>query len=1181
MADITGRRLGNYRLVRHLGHGGFAEVYLGEHLYLKSEAALKVLLTSPTDEDVELFRQEAQTLVGLRHPNIVRVLEFGVEGAITFLVLDYAPGGTARHRYPTGTRLPLATTVAYVKQVAAALQYAHNRGIIHRDIKPENILLDFDQHILLSDFGLALFAPTPELLSTQKGSGTAPYMPPEQLQGKPTFASDQYALAVVAYEWLCGKRPFEGDIWALFHQHLYVAPPPLRQLCPDVPAAVEEVILRALAKDPHQRFSSIQAFTLALERASHLYAAALDVDSQITAPLKSTLPSSEVTPTAMKHSRYGPAAQRRVFLTAAPADAAFAARLHADLEARGISIAQERFTDTPDAHQHDALRQVIREAPIALVVVSPQTRSSRTVKEQLRIISMYQRHLVFVWAAGGDLASVLPEAWGRTAMIDLVDAREARYQVALDEIIAFLEAATSTGTPEESTLPVPAGDPRNPYKGLRAFTREDATDFFGRDALIEELAETLEGLLTAEQHNVPASRLLTVIGPSGSGKSSVVMAGLLPGLQRGALSGSEAWVYLDPIVPGQRPLESLMLAFAPHLPERSVRSIREDLADDAARGLHLLATQLVRRAGVKVVLMIDQFEELFTQTVSERERQQVIDLLVAAVTEPAGPLVVLVTLRADFYDRPMHYLHLSQLIEAHQRSVLPMNLRDLRAVIEQPAALPDVQLLFEGELVGDLLFEAQGQVGALPLLEFTLDQLFQERDGHWLTRKAYRQIGGVKGALAKHAESTYASLPSDEHRRLARALFLRLIDPGVTEQDTTRRRAVLSELILDDPIQTRLLQETVDIFIAARLLTTNEIAGRITIEVSHEALIREWKRLAEWLREAREDITLQQAISADAAEWERRSMPRDRLYRGSQLKEASAWAKRNVPSRQEVAFLQASTRRRVRSTLSVVIVALLFLSTTGLTSWFLLHQPADPTRVTTSADAGIGSLRWAIESAPAKSTITFDTSLRKSVILLTSNDLTFTKSMTIRGPGAPSLAISGGKSGHIVRVLSGVTVAIFDLGFINSNTGQTGVGFIENEGTLTLTNSIVSGNRSSNLGGGIYNNGGNLTLVNSIVSRNSAPEGGGIYNDTMSELTLIRSTISENMASDAGGGIYDYEGRNHQSILISCTIRGNTAHNGGGIFVDGGHPLETRNSHITGNHAPTHPDVAGNIVPSQ
>src|SRR5438874_13282087 len=117
MADLTGHQLGNYRLVRHLGRGGFAEVYLGEHLYLKSEAALKVVRTSAKDEEMERFLKEAQTLVSLRHPNIVRVLEFGVEGDTPFLVTDYAPGGTVRYSYPMGCRLPLATTGAYVNQV--------------------------------------------------------------------------------------------------------------------------------------------------------------------------------------------------------------------------------------------------------------------------------------------------------------------------------------------------------------------------------------------------------------------------------------------------------------------------------------------------------------------------------------------------------------------------------------------------------------------------------------------------------------------------------------------------------------------------------------------------------------------------------------------------------------------------------------------------------------------------------------------------------------------------------------------------------------------------------------------------------------------------------------------------------------------------------------------------------
>src|SRR5437870_3530381 len=166
----------------------------------------------------------------------------------------------------------------------------------------------------------------------------------------------------------------------------------------------------------------------------------------------------------------------------------------------------------------------------------------------------------------------------------------------------------------------------------------------------------------------------------------------------------------------------------------------------------------------------------------------------------------------------MHYPELGQFIEDHHKPIFAMGIKDLRAIIEQPAALPDVQLSFEDDLVSDLLFETQGKIGALPLLQFTLDQLFQRRSGHQLTWQAYREIGGVKGALAKQAETTYAVLPSEEHRSLARVLFLRLIDPGVTEQDTTRRRAALSELSLLPATQTRLLAETIEAFTTARLL---------------------------------------------------------------------------------------------------------------------------------------------------------------------------------------------------------------------------------------------------------------------------------------------------------------------------------------------------------------------------
>src|SRR5438874_2638696 len=257
MADRIGQQLGNYRILRELGRGGFSDVYLGEHIYLKSHAALKILRTSLAEQDVNRFLVEAQTLVNLRHPHIVRVLEFVIERGSPVLMMDYAPGGTARQLYPHGSRLPLATAVAHIKQVAAALHYAHSRNVVHRDVKPENLLLGEQHELLLSDFGLALLSPSNELLSTQEMAGTIPYMAPEQIRGKPCFASDQYALGIIDYECLCGTRPFEGSTWQILHQHLEDAPPGLREKNGEIPEAVEAVLHRALAKDPQQRFASV------------------------------------------------------------------------------------------------------------------------------------------------------------------------------------------------------------------------------------------------------------------------------------------------------------------------------------------------------------------------------------------------------------------------------------------------------------------------------------------------------------------------------------------------------------------------------------------------------------------------------------------------------------------------------------------------------------------------------------------------------------------------------------------------------------------------------------------------------------------------------------------------------------------------------------------------------------
>jgi serine/threonine protein kinase len=268
MADHIGQRLGKYRLINLLGHGGYADVYLGEHIYIKTMAAIKVLHAQLEDEDVEKFRNEALMIAHLVHPHIVRVLDFDVDHYTPFLVMDYAPNGNLRSRHPKGTRVPPQIFLPYVKQVASALQYAHDQKLIHRDVKPENMLVGRNGEILLSDFGIALIAQSSHSQSTdQMVTGTVSYMSPEQIQGKPRPASDQYSLAVVVYEWLMGMKPFSGSYIEVVTQHLSSTPSSLHAQDASIPPSVEQVIFKALAKDHHQRFVRVQDFADALEQA--------------------------------------------------------------------------------------------------------------------------------------------------------------------------------------------------------------------------------------------------------------------------------------------------------------------------------------------------------------------------------------------------------------------------------------------------------------------------------------------------------------------------------------------------------------------------------------------------------------------------------------------------------------------------------------------------------------------------------------------------------------------------------------------------------------------------------------------------------------------------------------------------------------------------------------------------
>jgi eukaryotic-like serine/threonine-protein kinase len=268
MINNSTQQLGNYRLIRQLGSGSFADVYLGEHLYLKTQAAIKVMHTPMNTQDIQTFLKEAQTIAQLEHQNIVRVFDFGIDGSTPFLVMDYVPKGTLRQVHPRKSVLPLPLVISYVNQISTALQHAHDANVIHRDVKPENMLLNNRDEILLSDFGIAVAAHRTSSLKTLDKSGTPHYMAPEQSQGKPRPASDQYALGIVVYEWLCGTPPFHGELMQVLYQHAYTLPPSLREKVPTISVDVERVVLRALSKDPQQRYASVWTFAAALEEAA-------------------------------------------------------------------------------------------------------------------------------------------------------------------------------------------------------------------------------------------------------------------------------------------------------------------------------------------------------------------------------------------------------------------------------------------------------------------------------------------------------------------------------------------------------------------------------------------------------------------------------------------------------------------------------------------------------------------------------------------------------------------------------------------------------------------------------------------------------------------------------------------------------------------------------------------------
>jgi serine/threonine protein kinase len=263
---------GHYQAIEYIGKGGFADIFLGVHVDLKILVAIKVLRTSLGGQESQKLLEEAQLVAKLDHSHIVRVFDYGIapQSGSPYLVMQLAENGSLRDVYPIGYVLPLPRVLNYARQMGDALTYLHGRDLVHQDVKPENMLLLSHDRLLLSDFGLAVVV---RKMMTRQPEGfacTLAYTAPERFQAHytPDPASDQYALAVVMYEMLTGRCPFEGTNEHIIYGHRSLRPPSLCQLNPAIPVSVEQVILKALKKDPRQRFESVAAFIAAFESAS-------------------------------------------------------------------------------------------------------------------------------------------------------------------------------------------------------------------------------------------------------------------------------------------------------------------------------------------------------------------------------------------------------------------------------------------------------------------------------------------------------------------------------------------------------------------------------------------------------------------------------------------------------------------------------------------------------------------------------------------------------------------------------------------------------------------------------------------------------------------------------------------------------------------------------------------------
>jgi hypothetical protein len=945
-----GDRLAAYQIEAVVGRGGMGVVYRATDPRLGRRVALKLIAPGLAQDERfrKRFLRESQLAASLDHSNVVPVYEAGEAGPHLYIAMRFVDGVDLRTLLAREGPLHPERALALIGQIADALDAAHARGLVHRDVKPVNILVTDEsgrEHCYLSDFGLSR---TSDYESGHGEpahlSGTISYTAPEQITRETvTGQADLYSLACVLYECIAGHPPFERRRpMAVLVAHVQEPPPSL----PSFPA-LDPVLTKALAKVPSERHPTCGEFV----RVARAVVGELELPPELD--FRTPLVGREADLAWLRGAwRTAKRGRGHVVVLTGPrgiGKTRLAAELAREIRAQGGGLRYTSCLGTGDAARTalaatasattptllilddldaadeallDALRQAegsLASQP-ALVLVASRAPAAGARHRQLQgIDGTAVTELVTLIA--GDAAASLPlhalveetegvpqhvhetiAEWQRAEATRRLGEAAHRAAAGRDELRAaqadltssVIELQRALGRFEADTA---VAEQACPFKGLASFDVADADDFFGREQLVADIVARL-----------PGAKLLGVVGPSGSGKSSIVRAGLASALAGGALPGSERWTQAV-IRPGEHPLAEL----------------------DAVRS---------RMTGRTTLLVVDQLEEVFTICRDDDERAAFLDALVASPPDET----VIVAVRADFYGRFAVLPALASLLAENHILVGPMKADELRRAIEQPARRAGLRI--EPALVEALEADVVDEPGGLPLLSTALVELWQHRDGRTLRLETYRGSGGVRGAVARLAEEAYASLTPDQ-QAIARSILLRLADG---EGDAvSRRRAPLSELELDANEDAR---RVLSVLTQSRLVTVSEEA----VEVAHEALLREWPRLHTWFEEGAEGRRLHRHLIQAAKEWNESAFDSAELYRGPRLAAALDWAgehhhELNDLERRFLAESQAAAEhevRRIRRTnrrlRALLAGAAVFLAAALIAGGFAIFQSVEAHR---------------------------------------------------------------------------------------------------------------------------------------------------------------------------------------------------------------------------------------------